>query len=201
MSGTLTLGSLVAFILYAGRFFRPISDMSEKFNTLQAAMASSERIFQLLDTDVAVKNPRQSKVAGRESSVGSQSTVASHAGHIVFDNVSFAYNRLRLSRETRRQAPRRRQGEVTRSTRVRAQKCLVRSEPRRTSRDRRGDRGREVDAHQPAAALLRRHRRTHSDRRRRHPRDGSRRPAEDVRAGAAGRPPLLRNNRGKHPPR
>ncbi len=50
LSGTLTLGSLVAFILYAGRFFRPISDMSEKFNTLQAAMASSERIFQLLDT-------------------------------------------------------------------------------------------------------------------------------------------------------
>ena len=50
LNGTLTLGSLVAFILYAGRFFRPISDMSEKFNTLQAAMASSERIFQLLDT-------------------------------------------------------------------------------------------------------------------------------------------------------
>ena len=92
MNGTLTLGSLVAFILYAGRFFRPISDMSEKFNTLQAAMASSERIFQLLDTDVSVKNPRQSKVAGRESSVGSQSTVATHAGLIVFDDVSFAYN-------------------------------------------------------------------------------------------------------------
>ena len=57
MRGTLTLGSLVAFILYAGRFFRPISDMSEKFNTLQAAMASSERIFQLLDTKVAVASP------------------------------------------------------------------------------------------------------------------------------------------------
>ena len=55
IGGTLTLGSLVAFVLYAGRFFRPISDMSEKFNTLQAAMASSERIFQLLDTEVAVK--------------------------------------------------------------------------------------------------------------------------------------------------
>ena len=69
LSGALTLGSLVAFILYAGRFFRPISDMSEKFNTLQAAMASSERIFQLLDTDVAVKSPVEPK--GRsESSTG-----------------------------------------------------------------------------------------------------------------------------------
>ena len=86
MAGTLTLGSLVAFILYAGRFFRPISDMSEKFNTLQAAMASSERIFQLLDTDVAVTNPLQSNVAGRESTVAGPAK-----GHIVFDDVSFAY--------------------------------------------------------------------------------------------------------------
>jgi ATP-binding cassette subfamily B multidrug efflux pump len=45
MEGTLTIGSLVAFLLYSQRFFRPISDMSEKFNVLQAAMASSERIF------------------------------------------------------------------------------------------------------------------------------------------------------------
>ncbi len=92
MAGSLTLGSLVAFILYAGRFFRPISDMSEKFNTLQAAMASSERIFQLLDTDVAVTNPGESKGEGQKSPVASQSTVASPAkGHIVFDDVSFAY--------------------------------------------------------------------------------------------------------------
>jgi len=80
MRGTLTLGSLVAFILYAGRFFRPISDMSEKFNTLQAAMASSERIFQLLDTEVAVKNAVESKARSPQSK-----------GHIVFDDVSFAY--------------------------------------------------------------------------------------------------------------
>ena len=45
----LTLGALVAFLQYAQRFFRPISDMSEKFNVLQSAMASSERIFTLLD--------------------------------------------------------------------------------------------------------------------------------------------------------
>jgi ATP-binding cassette subfamily B multidrug efflux pump len=52
LQGTLTMGSLVAFLLYSSRFFRPISDMSEKFNVLQAAMASSERIFKLLDTPV-----------------------------------------------------------------------------------------------------------------------------------------------------
>ena len=49
-AGTLTLGALVAFIQYSERFWRPISDLSEKFNILQAAMASSERIFTLLDT-------------------------------------------------------------------------------------------------------------------------------------------------------
>ena len=54
MEGTLTLGSLVAFLQYSQRFFRPISDMSEKFNVLQAAMASSERIFTLLDTPVTI---------------------------------------------------------------------------------------------------------------------------------------------------
>jgi ATP-binding cassette subfamily B protein len=91
MAGTLTLGSLVAFILYAGRFFRPISDMSEKFNTLQAAMASSERIFQLLDTEVNVKNPSQSQGDSRTSKAKVESTVESRAGHIVFDDVSFAY--------------------------------------------------------------------------------------------------------------
>jgi ATP-binding cassette subfamily B protein len=82
MGGTLTLGSLVAFILYAGRFFRPISDMSEKFNTLQAAMASSERIFQLLDTPVSVRSPIEGDARSRRPEA---------KGHIVFDDVSFAY--------------------------------------------------------------------------------------------------------------
>ena len=54
MADALTLGSLVAFLQYSQRFFRPISDMSEKFNVLQGAMASSERIFALLDTPVEV---------------------------------------------------------------------------------------------------------------------------------------------------
>ena len=84
LQGTLTIGSLVAFLLYSGRFFRPISDMSEKFNVLQAAMASSERIFKLLDTPVKIVSPRaEPPAAGRAPRA---------EGHIVFDHVSFAYD-------------------------------------------------------------------------------------------------------------
>jgi ATP-binding cassette, subfamily B, multidrug efflux pump len=56
MDGALTLGALVAFLQYSSRFYRPISDMSEKFNVLQSAMASSERIFKLLDTPVVIES-------------------------------------------------------------------------------------------------------------------------------------------------
>jgi ATP-binding cassette subfamily B protein len=78
--GTLTLGSLVAFIQYSQRFFRPISDMSEKFNVLQSAMASSERVFKLLDTPVSVASPAVPA-----------SPVGPHRGHLRFDHVWFAY--------------------------------------------------------------------------------------------------------------
>ncbi len=57
LRGALTIGSLVAFIQYSQRFFRPISDISEKFNLLQSAMASSERIFKLLDTAPTIVDP------------------------------------------------------------------------------------------------------------------------------------------------
>src|SRR5204863_6373989 len=55
----ITLGTLVAFIQYTQRFFRPISDLSEKYNILQQAMASSERIFDLLDTPVDPAAPAE----------------------------------------------------------------------------------------------------------------------------------------------
>jgi ATP-binding cassette subfamily B protein len=55
LEGALTLGVLVAFIQYSERFYKPISDLSEKFNILQNAMASSERIFDLLDTEPEIK--------------------------------------------------------------------------------------------------------------------------------------------------
>jgi ATP-binding cassette subfamily B multidrug efflux pump len=93
LEGTLTLGSLVAFLQYSQRFFRPISDMSEKFNVLQGAMASSERIFKLLDTPVAIgrvqREPGTLRVEGHLPSEPESGRVE---GHIAFENVSFAYN-------------------------------------------------------------------------------------------------------------
>jgi len=56
IQGTLSIGALVAFFQYAQRFYEPISDLSEKYNILQAAMAASERIFKLLDTPVKIVN-------------------------------------------------------------------------------------------------------------------------------------------------
>ena len=55
--GVTTLGVLAAFIQYAQRFFRPIQDFSEKYNILQSAMASSERVFKLLDAPVEITSP------------------------------------------------------------------------------------------------------------------------------------------------
>ena len=87
MSDTLTLGMLVAFLQYAQRFFRPIQDLSEKFNILQGAMASSERVFQLLDTPVEISSPR----SGLSSDAPTQRARV-HQPRIVFDHVWFAYN-------------------------------------------------------------------------------------------------------------
>ena len=78
LEGTLTLGSLVAFIQYSQRFFRPISDLSEKFNILQAAMASSERIFGLLDTPPRLVSPAAARLPDGP-------------GRITFEHVWFAY--------------------------------------------------------------------------------------------------------------
>ncbi len=55
LRGTLTIGTIAAFLQYARRFFRPIQDLSEKYNILQSAMASSERIFRLLDREPRVR--------------------------------------------------------------------------------------------------------------------------------------------------
>ena len=73
-----TAGVLVAFFQYAQRFFRPIQDLSDKYNILQSAMAASERIFKLLDTPVDITSPAVTKTP-----VG--------PGRIEFDHVWFAY--------------------------------------------------------------------------------------------------------------
>jgi ATP-binding cassette subfamily B protein len=78
-SGRLSLGVVVAFLQYGLRFFRPIQDLSEKYNILQAAMASSERIFKLLDT--------APKVIAPAAPLATPPDVAP----IEFDHVWFAY--------------------------------------------------------------------------------------------------------------
>ena len=75
---TATLGVLVAFIQYAQRFFRPIQDLSEKYNILQSAMAASERIFKMLDAPVEITSPAVSKEP-------------QGPGRIEFDHVWFTY--------------------------------------------------------------------------------------------------------------
>ena len=79
LAGTLTLGTLVAFFQYSLRFFRPIADLSEKYNILQSAMASSERIFRLLDTRPEIVSPAVPAVPPPRQ------------GAIEFRNVWFAY--------------------------------------------------------------------------------------------------------------
>jgi len=79
LQAALTLGVLVAFIQYSERFWRPISDLSEKFNILQAAMASSERIFLLLDTKPEI-------AAGNEGR-----PMPEVRGRVAFENVWFSY--------------------------------------------------------------------------------------------------------------
>ena len=79
--GASTIGILAAFIQYAQRFFRPIQDFSEKYNILQSAMASSERIFKLLDTPVEITSPAVTKKP-------------EGPGRIEFDHVWFAYRNI-----------------------------------------------------------------------------------------------------------
>ena len=79
IQGTLSVGALVAFFQYSQRFYQPISDLSEKYNILQAAMAASERVFRLLDTPVEIEDRAVSEAPAIPET-------------IEFRNVWFAYN-------------------------------------------------------------------------------------------------------------
>lgn len=81
LRGAVTIGTLTAFMQYAQRFFRPIQDLSDKYNILQGAMASSERVFKLLDTPIEITSPALPQKA-------------EGAGRIEFDHVWFAYRKL-----------------------------------------------------------------------------------------------------------
>ncbi|MGH2449840.1 MAG: ABC transporter ATP-binding protein [Candidatus Limnocylindria bacterium] len=80
LGGQLTIGTLLAFWQLVEQFFRPIQDLSERYNIMQAAMASSERVFRLLDTPATITDP-------------AHPVELPHVrGEVRFDNVSFAYN-------------------------------------------------------------------------------------------------------------
>ncbi|HEY9420320.1 MAG TPA: ABC transporter ATP-binding protein [Thermoanaerobaculia bacterium] len=79
VAGAISIGALIAFLQYAQRFYQPLTDLSEKYNVLQSAMASSERVFQLLDTPVTISSPDG---AFRPQTVH---------GDIEFDQVRFSY--------------------------------------------------------------------------------------------------------------
>lgn len=82
LDGAVTVGVVAAFLQYARRFFRPIQDLSEKYNLLQGAMASSERVFKLLDREVEIRDPDQP----RELALPVE-------GRIEFRDVWFAYGK------------------------------------------------------------------------------------------------------------
>jgi ATP-binding cassette subfamily B protein len=80
LQNIITVGVIISFLQYTEMFFRPIRDLSEKYNILQTAMASGERIFELLDTKNEVNNP------------DNPIHLNDVKGEIEFRNVSFAYN-------------------------------------------------------------------------------------------------------------
>ncbi len=79
IGGTVEIGFLFTFMVYAQRFFRPIQDLSEKFNILQTAMAASERIFRLLDEPITIFSAEKTR------------SLPAPRGEIEFRNVWFAY--------------------------------------------------------------------------------------------------------------
>ena len=82
---TVTIGVLIAFIQYAQRFFRPIQELSDKYNILQAAMAAAERVFKLLDQTPFIVSP--------ESPI-TPAPISPDFGRIEFVNVWFTYQAL-----------------------------------------------------------------------------------------------------------
>lgn len=83
LAGPLTFGALVAFIMYVEMFFRPISDLAEKYGILQTAMASSERIFKLLD--------EKNELAGTPNAAQASANSRWARGELEFRNVEFSY--------------------------------------------------------------------------------------------------------------
>jgi ATP-binding cassette subfamily B protein len=79
IKGAVTIGTLISFIQYTEMFFRPVRDLSEKYNIFQTAMASAERIFKLLDTKIFIRQPEKPV------------KLENIRGEVEFKNVWFAY--------------------------------------------------------------------------------------------------------------
>ena len=96
LSGAITFGTLVAFLEYARRFYDPIKDMSDKYNILQSALASSERIFRLLDEEISpeyAESPPEPALEARPSPSPRASGSAAAVPAIEFRDVWFSYPR------------------------------------------------------------------------------------------------------------
>ena len=93
IDGGVTIGIVVAFIQYGTRVFRPIQDLSEKYNVLQSAMASAERIFKLLDTPPDEEIEEAVAASGKLASASGQAQPARAVPQgVEFENVWFAYS-------------------------------------------------------------------------------------------------------------
>jgi len=79
LEGTLTVGIVISFVQYVNQFFRPLQDLSEKYNLIQTAVTSADRIFNLLDDNSVIPEPKEPK------------TLTNIQGSIQFKNVWFAY--------------------------------------------------------------------------------------------------------------
>jgi ATP-binding cassette subfamily B protein len=91
LAGSISLGALVAFLSYMKMFFRPIRDIAEKYNILQNAMASAERIFLILDSTDSLPQPDPDKASIQTSDSENQPPVLSSIKEISLENVSFGY--------------------------------------------------------------------------------------------------------------
>lgn len=91
LAGTISLGALVAFISYMKMFFRPIRDIAEKYNILQNAMASAERIFLILDSTETIPLPVSGRKSDPETGLKIKSGTLVKISEIAMENVSFAY--------------------------------------------------------------------------------------------------------------
>ena len=192
LGGMVTIGVLAMFIQYSQRFWRPIQDLSDKYNILQAAMAACERIFKLLDTQPQIVSPAHAD-RGRRSN------------RIEFRHVWFTYQKLTEAQkaavdEAVQSADAGAKLSTLERHRMDFEGCFLH---RRAGSDGGycGPHGRrENHAHQPDDALLRCDGGPDSGGRRGPARAGPERAAAALRGGTAGPVSVYRHAGGEHPP-